>query len=200
MKTEFLKGLELSDEVIAKIQAESGKDVQKAKSNYEDLQTEIKNLTEQLNQAKTTISELEQSTGNIDELQNQINAYKKSEEERSIKEQETQKQRNFDQRFNTFAEINEWINDYTKNGVKEQFIEEISKNDNAGKSDEEIYKSLIKDQNFFKSANPQVNISGVKKEINTTLSKEQFGKMNYRERAKLYENDRSTYEALAKGE
>ena len=44
MKVDFLKGLGLEDDVISKIQAESGKDVTEAKAK---LQTQIDTLTQQ---------------------------------------------------------------------------------------------------------------------------------------------------------
>lgn len=47
MKTDFLKGLGLSDDVIAKIQAESGKDVEAEKISIHTLRVESDSKTKQ---------------------------------------------------------------------------------------------------------------------------------------------------------
>ena len=54
MKTEFLKSLNLDEDVIKQIQAESGKDVTAAKTQ---MQAQIDSLTEQVNQLQGTVTQ-----------------------------------------------------------------------------------------------------------------------------------------------
>jgi predicted nucleic acid-binding Zn-ribbon protein len=55
MKREFLKGLELTDEVIDKIMAEHGKGIEKYKTAAETQKAELDGLKEQLAEANKTV-------------------------------------------------------------------------------------------------------------------------------------------------
>lgn len=55
MKTEFLKELGLEQEVITKIMAENGKDIEKLKAQVSTLNTEKENLSKQLTDANAKI-------------------------------------------------------------------------------------------------------------------------------------------------
>ena len=62
MKTEFLRSLNLDEDVIKQIQAESGKDVTEAKSK---LQEQIDSLNEQLSTANKTITQRDTDLASI---------------------------------------------------------------------------------------------------------------------------------------
>ena len=62
MKTEFLKSLGIEDQsVIDAIMAENGKDINAAKSNKSQLETQVEDLTNQLNDRDTQLKELKKS-------------------------------------------------------------------------------------------------------------------------------------------
>lgn len=68
MKREFLKGLNLEEEVIDKIMSQYGEDIEKYKAQADELEKlkkDLKNRDEQLETLKT-------STANIDDLKKQI--------------------------------------------------------------------------------------------------------------------------------
>lgn len=63
MKTEFLKSLGIEDQsVIDAIMAENGKDINAAKSNKTQLETQVTELTNQLNDRDNQLKELKKST------------------------------------------------------------------------------------------------------------------------------------------
>lgn len=73
MKTEFLKGLGIeSQEVIDKIMAENGKDVNAAKKNTEQLETQVSGLQEQINERDKQLKQLKDSAKDNESLLSQI--------------------------------------------------------------------------------------------------------------------------------
>ena len=64
MKTEFLKGLGLTDEQISQIQAESGKDVQKEKDKAAAIQTRLDEANTQIQTLNESIKGSERRTEN----------------------------------------------------------------------------------------------------------------------------------------
>lgn len=78
MKTEFLKGLNITDQaVIDAIMAENGKDINNAKGNVEQLTTQVDELQKQLKERddqlkglKDTVKDNETLTNKITELEN----------------------------------------------------------------------------------------------------------------------------------
>ena len=67
MKTEFLKGLGLEDEVISKIMAENGKDIEKEKQKAAEATTKMEAANKKVSEYETTIEDLKKSAeGNED--------------------------------------------------------------------------------------------------------------------------------------
>jgi chromosome segregation ATPase len=72
MKREFLKDLELSDEVVDKIMAENGKDINNLKGQMTSLTQERDGLKGQVSDRDNQIKELGEQAGNSQKLQDQI--------------------------------------------------------------------------------------------------------------------------------
>jgi len=92
MKTEFLKGLGIEEDVIAKIMAENGKDIEKEKVKVTELNGKLEMANKKVSEYETTIEDLKKSAeGNEDfkkkfeELEQKI-ADEKAEAERKEKE------------------------------------------------------------------------------------------------------------------
>lgn len=77
MKTEFLKGLGLTDEQITSVMAENGKDIKKEKDKVDELERDLKDSNSQLKQANNTISDLKKNNEDNEELQNKVTKYEK---------------------------------------------------------------------------------------------------------------------------
>lgn len=167
MKTEFLKGLGLEDDVIAKIQAESGKDVEAEKQK-------TKEATTQLETANTKIGEYEKQIGEFkkidpNKLQEKINDLEKQIADRKKADDEAIKEKNYTERFEKATGEKKYLNDFTKKGIYEEFKTAITDAANSGKNDADIYGALIKDrEGIFASENPGVDVPGVGSGDNTS--------------------------------
>ncbi|WP_270501393.1 phage scaffolding protein [Clostridium butyricum] len=75
MKTEFLKGLGLTDEQITSVMAENGKDIKKEKDKADEFERELKDSNTQLKQANDTISDLKKNNADNEELQKKVTKY-----------------------------------------------------------------------------------------------------------------------------
>lgn len=72
MKTEFLKGLGLTEEQIKSIMAENGKDIEAEKEKSKAAITELEDTKTQLKTANSTITELKKNNGDNETLQKTI--------------------------------------------------------------------------------------------------------------------------------
>lgn len=72
MKREFLKSLELSDEVIDKIMAENGNDINGLKAKQTELETQLKDFKTQVSDRDKQLEELKKSAGDSESLKAQI--------------------------------------------------------------------------------------------------------------------------------
>lgn len=72
MKTEFLKGLGLTDDQIKSIMAENGKDINEIKAKLDDSNNAKTQLEADLKERDTQLENLKKSAGDNDELKKQI--------------------------------------------------------------------------------------------------------------------------------
>lgn len=153
MKTEFLKGLELTDEQIKAIQAESGKDVNAEKEKADTLEKKLKAAEDSIAELKAMNAEgLQRKIG---ELETQI-AARRAEDERAANEKA------LFERFEKAAGNSKFVNELTKNGIFQEFKSALKSEENKGKADGDIYSALTKDrEDIFASRNPAVDIPGI---------------------------------------
>ena len=197
MKTEFLKSLipetvDGRDDIIAKIFAENGKDIN-------TLKTENERLSGELVKANETVKGLTESAGDAEKLKQKIAEYETKEKERAENEAKTAKQREAAQRFATAKGQHEFLDPDIEEAVMNKFMAAVDDPANKGKGDAEIYTTLTKDKPFFKSMNPDVNMGGVG-DVSAmgAITPEQFAKMGMRERSELLAKDPKQYEQLTK--
>lgn len=72
MKREFLKSLELTDEVIDKIMAENGNDINALKAKQTELETQIADYKTQISDREKQLETLKKSAGDNENLKSQI--------------------------------------------------------------------------------------------------------------------------------
>lgn len=72
MKRDFLKSLELSDEVIDKIMAENGNDINNLKAKQTELESQINDYKAQVSERDKQLEELKKSVGDSESLKEQI--------------------------------------------------------------------------------------------------------------------------------
>lgn len=162
MKVEFLKGLGLDEEVIAKIQAESGKDVQAEKDK-------TKKALDDLEAAKASIAEYE---GRVNELEGQdakglaakVAELQKVIDDRKAADDKAVHDKNLSDRFDKATGERKYLNDFTRSGILAEFVKAAEDKANGGKSDTDILGELVKDrEGIFVSPNQLVDMPGVGK-------------------------------------
>ena len=149
MKTEFLKELGLTEEQIGKIQAESGKDVQKEKDKAAAIQAKLDEANNQITALNESIKGSEGDAQKIKDLQAKVEGYEKAEKDRKEAEEAAAKEAGIRARFDGLKGQNQYLNEGTETWILNEFKKALDVKENAGKSDADIYASVIKDKNVF---------------------------------------------------
>lgn len=149
MKTEFLKGLGLSDEDVQKIMAENGKDIEREKlktaeaiEENKTLKADKKSLEDKIGEITETVNSAEDYKKQLETLQNDIKEKEKqAEDDRKAKE----KADAIAARFDTAVGKKKFSHDAIRADYLKKFSEAIDNKDYQGKSDAEIFHALTKD-------------------------------------------------------
>lgn len=153
MKTEFLKGLGIEDDAIAKIMAENGKDIEKEKAKASDLNSKLEEANKKVSSYEATISELKKSAeGNEDFKKKFEDLEQKIAEERAAAEKkakEEAEEADFSNRFKTVVGEQKWRDELTEKAVYSEFKTALKDEANKGKGDKDILEALTKDKGYF---------------------------------------------------
>ena len=202
---EFLEGLEIGDgkvklskEEIKSILAESGKivtnETQKVKDSFENEITTYKNT---INNLENQIKDMP-STDDVSKLQNEIKALKEAETQRLADEKARQEDEVLTTNILNSLNDKKFASDYAKNGLIADIKAELGKPENKGKGIVEIIDYLTKDkEGIFENPNKPADMPGMG-DVTTTITKEAFDKMGYRERLKLKQENPEQFAELNK--
>ena len=172
----FLKGLELDEEMIDTIMAEYGKLVTKDKEELTNLKGELLNLQET---SKNAI-ELQDK---YNELLNQIeqdNANKKAKAEEDMLNQNI---------INAIGDKT-FVNDYTKNSIINEVKDALKDEANVGKSAKDLFNEITEGKTgIFANPNQIVDMPSVDENVENAVTKESFDKMGYKERVELKQSN-----------
>ena len=162
MKTDFLKSLELSDEVIQKILAENGKDIEKEKEKTKEALDKNKTLTDDITKLNDDITELKNSNATADDFKRKFeDLQKKIEDDEKAAKAEAEDKALTDAITAVFGD-KKFTSDYVRNGIIADMKTEIAKAENKGKGYAEIFESLTKDkEGIFVNPNGPANMTGM---------------------------------------
>ena len=117
-----------------------------------------------LKTAKDTIANLEKNAKDADALQKTIDEYKAAEEKRQADAKaaadRADRMGRFDKAHGEASKDRKWLNDFTKEGIFSQFEKALADEANKGKSDVQIYESIIKDEKGVKPGLFEAQVSG----------------------------------------
>lgn len=117
-----------------------------------------------LKKAKDTIAELDKNKQDTAALQKTIDDYKAADDKRKADEKAAQERADrmgrFDKAHGEASKDRKWLNDYTKNGIFAEFEKALSDDANKGKSDVQIYNSLVNDDKGVKPGLFEAQVSG----------------------------------------
>ena len=148
-----------TDEQISALLDINSRDIGKHKTAAETAQGELKT-------AKETIANLEKNQGDVAALQKTIADYKAADEKRQAEAkaavEKAERFSRFEKAHTATAGANEreWHNDFTRDGIFAQFEKAMTDEANKGKSDVDIYKSLVYDEKGVKPGLFKAQVTG----------------------------------------
>lgn len=198
MKRKFLEDLGLEKDVIDKIMAENGADIEAEKAKTTDATNKLEDATKQLEGANNTIKDLKKNNSDNEELQNKVKEY-----EDNIK---TQK-----------SDYDAKIRNLTLDGAIEKALAGAkAKHSDLLSSKIDREKLIIGEDGKVVGLDEQLSglkesykdlfettIAGISPINNEILggggvTKEQFSKMGYKDRVNLYNTNKDLYDQLSK--
>lgn len=189
MKRKFLEDLGLEKEDIDTIMAENGKDVEKAKADYEDVKA-------QLETTNATITDLKKNNVDNEKLQNKVTEYET--EIAKLKDEAAKK--DFNYRLEDALKGSKAKNLKALKALLD--MEKVKlEGDKFTGLEEQLTALKESDAYLFDAEEQQPPQLGGFKPTNTGgapkgITKEQFNKMSYSERAELYNAQPEVYKQL----
>ena len=201
MKTDFLKSLGLEDDVISKIMAENGKDIEKEKAKTTEATAKLEESKTKIAEYETKINELQTSSGNAEKFKTELEALQKriaDEKEAADKAaKEAKEHEEFQNRFNSVVGDQKWRDELTGEAIYQKFVSASKDEANKGKGDKDILDSLVKDKNYFLNPNRPAPMPGMGSVNFGEVTRDQFAKMSYRDRVALHNENKQLYDTLS---
>lgn len=148
---------EATEEQISVLLDINSRDIGKHKTAAETAQSELKT-------AKETITELEKNAKDASALQKTIDDYKAADEKRQAEAkaaaEHAERLGRFDKAHAEASKDRKWLNDFTRDGIFAQFEKALADSANTGKSDVQIYNSLINDEKGVKPGLFEAQVNG----------------------------------------
>ena len=173
---EFLKGLDLDNELIDTIMAEHGKIVTKDK---EELQT-----------LKSQIKELKENSKNADELQAKYDELNKKIEEETATKKAKEEDDILTNNINSAFGDKKFVNEFTKNAIMNEIKTALKDSANMGKSAKDLFEEITNGKDgIFANPNQVIDMPSIDENVETAVSKDDFDKMGYKQRLELKESN-----------
>lgn len=134
MKREFLEGLKLDADTIAKIMAENGKDVEREKNKYADYE-DIKAQLETANKTIEKFKDYDQTKADVEKYKAEAEKAQKDAAEKIAKMEVLSKIKDFTSGKN-------FVNDFTRNAINSKLEEALEKTESKGKSLEDLFNEI----------------------------------------------------------
>ena len=148
---------EATDAQISALLDINSKDIGKQNTAAETASADLK-------KANDTIAELEKNAKDATALQKTIDDYKAAEEKRQADAkaaaERSERLRRFDKAHEEAGNGRKWLNDFTRDGIFSQFEKALANDANKGKSDVQIYNSLVNDEKGVKPGLFEAQVSG----------------------------------------
>lgn len=149
-----------TEEQISGLLDINSRDIGRHKTAAETAQIELRT-------AKETIANMEKTQGDVAALQKTIDEYKAADEKRQADAKaaadRAERLSRFERAHGEVSKNRDWVNDFTRDGIFAQFETALADSANTGKSDTQIYNSVITDDKGVKQGlfKPQVGSGGM---------------------------------------
>lgn len=179
---EFLKGLDLDKETIDTIMAEYGKNLQGLKEQVDEYKGKVADYEAKIGELSSKAEDSSKVQEELDRIKNEI--AEKEAKEKAKKDDEAL--------TNNILQVfgdKKFSSDYAKNGLLNDIKAELGKEENKGKGIKDIFEGLIKDRtDIFVNPNQVLDMPGME-DMDNSISKEDFDKMNYKQRVEFKESN-----------
>ena len=189
LETEINEYCEKSGEKVRLVNVSNGEYVKKGK--LDKAEQENSRLQEQIENLQKSLEDKDSdSSSKLKELQDQIDGFKRQEEERKAEQR-------ISERFDAVIGNNEFVNAFTENGVREAFKKAIA--ESVGKSDAEIYSSVVETLgDVYKNPHKPADIPPMGRDVDSALDAEKFKGMSLDEQMKFANTHSEQYHNLFK--
>ena len=178
--------VKLSKEEIKTLMSEIGKYI---KTETEKVEKQYK---EEISEYKSTIDDLKEQIKNapksdeLESLKGKIADYEQKEADRIAKQKAKEEDDILTKNIVEVIGDKKFVNDYTKNSIINEVKTALKDNANLGKSAKDLFEQITNGKDgIFANPNQVIDMPSVDENVETTISKEDFNKMGYKERLEL---------------
>lgn len=172
MKREFLKSLELEDDIIDKVMAEYGRAISSEKAKVDDLTSKLEANNTKVKEYEDKVANLEKVSTDSAKVQKELDNLKKSIAENEAKAKAKAEDDALTKNIMGAFGDKKFVNDYTKNAIISDIKVALKDSNNAGKSAKDLFEELTKDkEGIFDNPNKGVSTPPTG-DVNTNLAKE----------------------------
>lgn len=189
----FLEELEIGEGKV-KLSKEEIKSIIAKHGEYIKTETEKveKQYKDEINEYKTTIDDLKEQIKNapksdeLESLKGKIADYEQKEADRIAKQKAKEEDDILTKNIVEVIGDKKFVNDYTKNSIINEVKTALKDNANLGKSAKDLFEQITNGKDgIFANPNQVIDMPSIDENTETTISKEDFNKMGYKERLEL---------------
>lgn len=189
----FLEELEIGEGKV-KLSKEEIKSIIAKHGEYIKTETEKveKQYKEEISEYKSTIDDLKEQIKNapksdeLESLKGKIADYEQKEADRVAKQKAKEEDDILTKNIVEVIGDKKFVNDYTKNSIINEVKTALKDNANLGKSTKDLFEQITNGKDgIFANPNQVIDMPSVDENVETTISKEDFNKMGYKERLEL---------------
>ena len=200
---EYLKSLELEEgktlpkEIIDKIMAEYGKQVNSNKDELEELKSENESLSKKVKSYENKITDLNSKIEENSNAKQELDELKESIEQEKEKAEADKKDKTITSNILKAIEDKKFVNDYTKTSIVSEVKTALGDEKNVGKSIKDLFDEITKDkEGIFENPNKPGDMSGANDDVFKEVDKDAFAKMGYKDRLNLKAENPELFEKL----
>lgn len=189
----FLEELEIGEGKV-KLSKEEIKSIIAKHGEYIKTETEKieKQYKEEISEYKSTIDDLKEQIKNapksdeLESLKGKIADYEQKEADRIAKQKAKEEDDILTKNIVEVIGDKKFVNDYTKNSIINEVKTALKDNANLGKSAKDLFEQITNGKDgIFANPNQVIDMPSIDENTETTISKEDFNKMGYKERLEL---------------
>lgn len=189
----FLEELEIGEGKV-KLSKEEIKSIIAKHGEYIKTETEKveKQYKEEISEYKSTIDDLKEQIKNapksdeLESLKGKIANYEQKEADRMAKQKAKEEDDILTKNIVEVIGDKKFVNDYTKNSIINEVKTALKDNANLGKSAKDLFEQITNGKDgIFANPNQVIDMPSIDENTETTISKEDFNKMGYKERLEL---------------